>query len=107
LAFFELRQYVIKPGQMAAWIKLFDEEILPFQVGKGMVVTGVFRGEADNAVFIWIRRFESEADRERLYAAVYETEYWKNDMSPRIGDLIDRSQIKVQRIVASKMSSTQ
>ena len=48
--FYELRQYPVLPGQMDNWIKLFEEEILPFQVSKGMVITGSFRGEEDPSV---------------------------------------------------------
>jgi hypothetical protein len=107
MAFYELRQYVIKPGKMADWVKLMEEQILPFQVGKGMVVTGSYRGETDDSVYVWTRRFESEQERERLYAAVYESAHWKDVLSPRVGELIDRSAINVQRIVPTKMSPAQ
>jgi hypothetical protein len=107
MAFYELRQYEIRPGKMADWLKMMEEEIIPFQVGKGMVIAGSFRGEADDSVYIWIRRFESEADRERLYKAVYESDAWKNEMSDRVGQLIDRSTIKVTRIVPTGMSILQ
>jgi hypothetical protein len=40
MAFFELRQYKVRRGKMDAWLKMFDEEIMPFQVSKGMVVCG-------------------------------------------------------------------
>ncbi|MEX2519152.1 MAG: NIPSNAP family protein [Paracoccaceae bacterium] len=105
MPFTELRQYVIRPGKMAEWVKLFDEVILPFQAARGMAVLGSFRGETDESVFIWLRRFESEADREKLYAAVYEDPEWKSDISPIVGSLIDREQIKVQRITATPASA--
>jgi len=107
MAFVELRQYVIKPGQMQAWLKLFHEEILPFQVGKGMLITGIYRGETDDSVFVWTRRFESEAEREALYKAVYEDPHWKTSISPRVGECIDRPSIKVQRLTATKLSPAQ
>ena len=104
MAFHELRQYTIRPGKMAGWLKLMEEEIIPFQASKGMVITASFRGETDDSVYIWMRRFESEAEREAQYAAVYQSEHWKTSISPRIGELIDREQIKVQRIVPTRMS---
>jgi hypothetical protein len=107
MAFYELRQYVIREGKMAAWLKCMEEEIIPFQVAKGMVITGSYRGEKDDSVYVWIRRFESEEERERLYKAVYESDHWKNDIGPRVGELIDRSQIKVQRIVPTRLSVAQ
>lgn len=104
MAFYEIREYQIRPGKMAEWIKMFDEEIVPFQVSKGMVITGVFQGETDDSMFFWLRRFEDEAHRERLYAAVYESDHWQNVLSPRVGECIDRSTIKCSRVVPSALS---
>ena len=53
---------------------------------------------------MWLRRFESEAERERLYEAVYQSEEWKTYFSPRVGELIVREEIKVQRIVPTARS---
>ena len=102
--FFELREYHAKPGQRAAMAKLMDEEIIPFQISKGMVVIGSFVAEQDDETYFWIRRFESEEERERLYKAVYESDRWKNEFAPRMGELNDRSQIKVTRIVGTPKS---
>lgn len=104
MAFYEVRQYEIRPGRMAEWLKMMDEEILPFQVARGMVIAGIFHGESDDSVFIWLRRFESEEDRVRLYKAVYEDPVWVNEMSPRVGELINRETISVQRVVPTPMS---
>jgi hypothetical protein len=107
MAFYELRQYTIRPGKMEAWLKCMEEEIIPFQVKMGMVILGSFVGEEDDSVYVWTRRFESEAERERLYKAVYESDHWKTVISPKVGELIDRSQIKVQRIVPTRLSTSQ
>ena len=32
MPFYELRQYVIRPGKMDAWIEFMEKEIIPFQV---------------------------------------------------------------------------
>ncbi len=107
MAFYELRQYKIQPGKMEEWIKCMEEEIIPFQVGQGMVITGSFRGETDESVYVWIRRFESEAQREALYKAVYESDFWKNTIAPKIPSLLDRSGTVVQRIVPTPRSVAQ
>ena len=107
MAFYELRQYTIKPAKMAEWLKMMEEEILPFQVGHGMVITGMYHGESDESVFVWTPRFESEEQRVALYAAVYQSDYWKNEIGPRVGDLIDRSVIKVTRMVPTSRSVAQ
>jgi hypothetical protein len=105
--FFELRQYHIRPGQQKAWVKCIEEEIIPFQVKMGMVILGSFVGEEDESVYVWIRRFENEAERKRLYDAVYQSDYWKNEIAPKVPTLIDREQIKVTRIVATPRSVIQ
>lgn len=105
--FYELRQYKVLPGKMDEWVTYMEGTIIPFQVARGMVITGSFRGEEDDSVYVWMRRFESEAERERLYAAVYDSDEWKNDMALRAGELIDRGSISVQRIVPTPRSVAQ
>lgn len=96
--FFELRQYRIKDGKMKEWVEFMEEEIIPFQVSKGMVVVGSFTGEQGEDLYIWIRRFKSEEDRERLYKAVYEDPEWTENLSQRVGDIMDRERIVVTRM---------
>src|SRR5438105_1213236 len=107
MSFYELRQYHVRPGKMQAWLKIMEEEIIPFQVAKGMVITGSYRGETDESVYVWMRRFESEAQREALYKAVYDTEHWKKEIAPRIRDLLDREKMVVTRIVPTTRSTVQ
>jgi hypothetical protein len=103
---FELRQYRIKPGKMEAWLKLAEEEMIPFQSSKGMVIVGSWVGEKeeDRDLFVWLRRFDSEEERVRLYEAVYQSDTWKNDFSPRVGDMIDREKIVVTRLTPTPHS---
>lgn len=107
MAFYELRQYPVLPGKMDEWVEFMEEKIIPFQVSKGMVITGSFRHETDESVYIWMRRFESEEERVRLYAAVYESDTWKNEIAPTVPTLIDRSGIQVNRIMPTPVSATQ
>src|SRR4029078_11995813 len=105
--FFELRQYVIRPGQQKAWVKCMEEEVIPFQVKMGMVILGSCVGEEDDSVYVWIRRFESEAERKRLYDLVYQSDYWKNEIGPKVPGLIDREHVKVKGLVATPHSVIQ
>ena len=107
MAFYELRQYCVRPGKMAQWLKIMEEEIIPFQVANGMVITGSYKGETDEGVYVWMRRFESEAQREALYKAVYESDHWKKEIAPRIPDLLDREKMVVTRIVPTTRSTVQ
>jgi hypothetical protein len=107
MAFYELRQYKVRPGKLKEWVRIMEEEIIPFQVSKGMVVCGSFRGEIDETVYVWLRRFESEAQREALYKAVYESDFWKTQIAPRVPECLDRESNVIQRIVPTAKSTVQ
>ena len=107
MAFFELRQYKVLPGKMDGWIKVMEEEIIPFQVSQGMVIAGSYRGETDDSVYVWIRRFDSEEQRVAQYKAVYESDYWKTKIAPRVPEYLDRSAIVVTRMVSTPRSPVQ
>lgn len=102
--FFELRQYRTLPGQRDAWVKFMEEIIIPFQVSKGMVVVGSFVGQQEDDLYIWIRRFESEEERVALYKAVYETDYWQNEIAPKVSAMLDRPRMVITRIEATPKS---
>jgi hypothetical protein len=103
--FFELRQYRTKPGQRENWVRFMEEEIIPFQTSKGMTILGSFVGEEEDDLYVWIRRFESEAERERLYKDVYQSDHWKENIAPKIPDMLDRDRMKVSRIQATPQSA--
>lgn len=107
MAFYELRQYHVLPGRIEEWVRIMEQEIIPFQVAKGMVICGSFRGETDPSVYVWLRRFDSESERERLYKEVYESEYWKTRIAPRVPEYLDRSKMVVTRIVPTGRSTMQ
>ena len=107
MAFYELRQYKVLPGKLEGWIKIMEEEIIPFQVSKGMVICGSFQGETDPSVYVWLRRFENEAQREALYTAVYESDFWKTKIAPRVPEYLDRSAMVITRIVPTPKSTVQ
>jgi NIPSNAP len=95
---FELRQYRVYPGQRDRWVKFMEEVIIPFQVSKGMVVVGSFVADDDPDAYVWIRRFENEQEREQLYKAVYESDHWKNEIAPRVSEMLDRPQMVITRL---------
>jgi hypothetical protein len=107
MAFFELRQYRPMPGKMDAWVKIMEEQIIPFQASKGMVICGSFRSETDDSVDVWIRRFESEGQRLAQYQAVYESDWWKENIEPIWQDYHKREDIVVTRLVPTPRSPIQ
>ena len=105
--FFELREYRTQPGQRENWVKFMEEEIIPFQTSKGMVIVASFVGEEESDLYIWVRRFVSEDQRERLYEAVYDSDHWKNNIAPRIPAMMQRDKIVVRRLEATPLSVVQ
>lgn len=105
--FFELRQYRTLPGQRENWVRFMEEDIIPFQVSQGMVIMGSFVGQEEDDLYVWIRRFDSEEQREQLYQAVYESDYWKNEVAPKIPAMLDRNKIVVTRIESTPKSVIQ
>ena len=101
--FFELRQYRTLPGQRENWVKFMEEEIIPFQVSKGMVVMGSYVGQEEDDLYVWVRRFDNEEERKRLYEAVYESDHWKN----QVPKMLDRDKIVVTRLEATPKSPIQ
>ncbi len=102
--FFELRQYRTKPGQRERWVNFMEEVIIPFQVSKGMVIAGSFTGEKEDDLYVWVRRFDSEEQREQLYKDVYQSDFWRNEVAPQVETMLDREKIVVTRLVATPKS---
>ena len=101
---FELRQYQAQPGQRDRLVQYMEEVIIPFQVSKGIVVVASFVGEEDDDSFVWIRRFDDEAHRQKLYEAVYESETWKNEIAPQIPQFNMREKARVTRLLPTPTS---
>jgi hypothetical protein len=102
--FFELRQYRIKKGKMKRWVKYMDEVLIPFQTSQGMVVVGSFVGEEEKDLYVWVRRFESEEERKKLYTKVYDSETWNYQIKPQVDEMLDRESMIVTRLLATPKS---
>jgi hypothetical protein len=95
---YELRQYRAKPGRRDDLARFMEDVIIPFQASKGVVVVASFVAEEEEDLYVWIRRFQDEADRVRLYEAVYQDEHWKNEIAPKVAELNDRERMVVTRL---------
>ena len=104
--FFELRVYQIMPGKAEEFAKYMDAELIPYQRSKGMVILASFVNDAEDT-YVWIRRFANDAEKEALYDAVYNTDYWRDEVSPRLPELIDVEGIKVTILKATPRSYMQ
>ena len=103
--FFELREYHIRRGMGERWAKLMDEMIIPFQRDRGMEVPGSFRVQEQPDIYVWIRRFESEDERQRLYDRVYGSNYWKTTVRQAMGEMLLREEIRVMTLTPTACST--
>ncbi|MBI9090939.1 MAG: NIPSNAP family protein [Desulfobacterium sp.] len=102
--FFELRIYPVFPGCMERLVTWMEERVIPFQTSMGMVVTGSFISLENKEEYIWIRRFENEEEKNRLYDNVYKSREWIEEIGEVNGTLIDRKNIRVVRMKATPHS---
>lgn len=104
MAFYELRRYHIQPGRGADWVRAMEGRIIPHVLAGGMAVAGSFVDEDDADRYTWLCRFESEAERARLYEVCYGSEKWKNELAPVVGEFLIREEIHVTRIIPTALS---
>ena len=119
--FFELRIYEVYPNKMSEWIEFMDAEIIPFQKERGMEINGTFimnssdeffekegerkmRSEKKGSTYVWIRRFQDQDHKKRLYEAVYECSEWIDYYRPKVRELINLNTIVVHNLSATAMS---
>lgn len=103
-AFYEIRRYQAHPGRRDDLVRCMEDVVLPFVRSRGMNVTGSFNDEQDPDGYLWIRRFDSEADRVTQYAAVYEDQQWTAEIGPRVLALMDPAKAVITRAVPTPQS---
>ena len=69
--FYEIRTEHARAGRGAELAHYMDETVVPLHRELGMHVVGTFSVIGDEDAFVWIRRFEDAADRERVLEAVH------------------------------------
>lgn len=102
--YYEIRRYQVRPGRRAEWVRYMEDVVIPFQASLGMDVTASFVDAEDGDGYVWMRRFEDEAQSEALYAAVYEHDRWKNEIGPAVHGLLLAEKIAVTRVVPTPTS---
>ena len=95
---YELRYYYIQAGRMKEFLEIMESLIIPFQMSQGMIVLGSFIDTEDEDCYIWLRRYKDEDDKQRLYDLVYGSDYWENDIRPKIADMLIREKTKVNML---------
>ena len=119
--FFELRIYEVYPNKMSDWVAFMNKEIIPFQEERGMEINGTFimnssdqffeesgerkmHSEEKGSTYVWIRRFEGQDQKNKLYKAVYESSDWVEYYRPKVKEMINLNSIIVHNLSATEMS---
>ena len=101
---FELREYDIIPGFMLEWISLMQEQILPLQMKYGITFIASFVPADNPNKYIWIRRFNPQNNREQVCNEMYESPEWKENIKPKIDNMLNYKTIKVTLLHATDNS---
>ncbi|NGY62582.1 NIPSNAP family protein [Lentzea sp. NEAU-D13] len=69
--FYEIRTEHARAGLGPELALYMDKTVIPLHQERGMTVVGSFTAAGDEDTFVWIRRFDDAADRERVLDAVH------------------------------------
>ena len=72
----EVRNYLLKPGATAGFVRYFEEHFLESQRDEGMNPLGQFEVVGQPDRFVWIRAFPDMAARRRGLTGFYGGAYW-------------------------------
>lgn len=103
----ELRNYLLKRGETANFLRYFEERFLFSQREVGMHVLGQFAvvGEPDR--FAWIRGFESMKTREQALTAFYGGPVWREHGPGANAMLLDHENVHLLRPLGEVASLTE
>ena len=76
----EVRSYRIIPGRRAEFIRFFETRCIPALRSHGMQILGPLLDVENPHKFVFLRSFPSLEERDRMKAAFYEGELWKNEL---------------------------
>ena len=102
---YEIRRYQTAPGRRDEWVRYMENVVIPYQRSKGMTVTASFVDDEDPDGYVWIRRFDDEADRVALYAAAHDDPRWIDEIFPTVEDLLLIDRTVVTRAVPTPASA--
>ncbi len=83
----EIRRYTLVPGRRDEFVEWFESEVVPAMTAVGMRILGSFVSVDDPDVFVYVRGFVDEAERDLLTEAFYESDAWEGGMRAKALEL--------------------
>src|SRR5512134_3473129 len=96
-AIFELRQYVLHPGQRDVLVDVFDDNFVEGQEATGMRIIGQYRDLGDPDRFVWLRSFSDMAARKGALPDFYSGPIWKAHGRAAAGTMVDSDNVLLLR----------
>lgn len=83
----EIRTYRLRPGVRDEFVSWFEADVQPAMEAAGMNIVGPFVSTEDDDVFVYVRTFADQAERERLSQAFYDSPIWRDVLRDRALEL--------------------
>ena len=104
--YYEIRFERAKPGRGSDLARWMDEIVIPIHAEAGMEVVGSFVDRDDEERFVWIRRFASDEERERVVDAAHAHPRFATDIEPAASELFD-GEAETTRLIPTPGSNIQ
>jgi hypothetical protein len=101
---FELRNYLLRPGQRDVLIGLFEREFIESQEALGAHVVATFRNLDDADRFVWIRSFADFDARVAALEPFYSGPPWQTQRSAANATMIDSDNVLLLRPYAGALA---
>jgi heme-degrading monooxygenase HmoA len=93
----EIRRYSIVPGRRDEFVQWFEEEVRPAMTAAGIRILGSFVSQDDPDVFVYLRGFADEEERERLTSSFHGSEAWTGGLRARALEMETGYEVEVVR----------
>jgi hypothetical protein len=93
----EIRTYTLHPGKRREFAAWFEDEVVPAMEEFGFTIVGSFESIEDADIFVYLRSFSDEAERDRLTSAFYASDVWLSGMRDKALDLEAAYEVRLLR----------
>ena len=103
---FELRNYMLHPGQRDTLISLFEREFIEAQQDLGITLPGLFTDMDRPDHFVWLRGFADMAARPTALAGFYTGPVWQAHREQANATMIDSDDVLLLKPIAAPPASS-
>lgn len=85
-------------------MQYMEDVIIPIHVAADVTVVATFTDLDDDDGFVWIRAFPDESARKDAYRAIYESDHWRTNVSPRVRELLVKDSATMMSVQSTTKS---